>query len=658
MDALPLDVSRALRLAVEPLGEIIRGRSFFCEQDWGAVVAASTEGDGWSAYLLYRDHIVVRVPWTIVEVNLQTEAVKRYPGQMCDCWFPTLMPDGCVYVFPEDTRSDPKAAYVARLDPRKGELEVFGPGSPDSWNRCVSWGPGELMYIGAYRAQHAMRFDPNTGEFVDYGPQGPGRAVVKEGVYHIAADDSYVYTTMGGKPYYVYACHKQTREQALLLQLDWPERAVLVRRPQGVFVIVDIQRDTPRFAEPTDEIVRIYRLENSALTPVDAVPAPPSEADRSPGGIVKPEILAKSPVCRPDDTATLWYRPPGSRWKAVTFNVGGGASHLFRLGTFQGKIIGASEDPYSLFLYDPATGDKRVLGLIDLHTYAFAEVGGKAYFVGYSGAPVYEWDPAKPWSYETPRPGNANPPPDSPEANPRRVAALDRQRRAYDVVLAADGRMYVPCSANVESAPGGLLGWYDPRTDQSGGIRDGFESHSGVAAALACGGRYVVVWTRPWPQSQTHDPHAYVVTVDTRTRSVVGRLRPLAGSAVPGSLVEWEPGKVVGRIEQWPSDVTRATWAPEKATATFFLIDVGAQTCETTLRLGRCSSGKLLRLPNGKLACMSWRTLLLIDPADWSVNVVGTFDCEAPPRDWILLGNDLYVILDTELVRIPEFAAR
>lgn len=44
-----------------------------------------------------------------------------------------------------------------------------------------------------------MRSDPKTGEFINYGPQGPGRDVVKEGIYHIAADENYVYTTIGRK---------------------------------------------------------------------------------------------------------------------------------------------------------------------------------------------------------------------------------------------------------------------------------------------------------------------------------------------------------------------------------------------------------------------------------------------------------------------------
>jgi len=650
----PLDLDRVPQLAAERLGGFVRGRALsgdraapLCTPNWGALVAASSTSDGWSAYILYRDHIVFRDPWTLVEVDLQTERIIRHEGQKCDCWFPTLMPDGCVYVFPEDTVK--REARVARFDPRKGELETFGPGSPDSWNRCASWGPDDCMYVGAYRRQCAMRFDPNTGEFVNYGPQGPGADVVQEGIYHIAADDNYVYTTMGGKPYCVYSCHKQTRKQTLVLELEWPERAVLVRRTGSVYVIVDVQRDTPRLSEPTAEILRFFRLEDNTLTPVDGLPPEPDAApQRSAGGIVKPQIVADSPRCRPDGTATLWYKPHGRQWRSVTFDVGGSQSCLFRLGTFAGGIVGSSEDPYSLFLYDPDGGAKTACGPIPLHAYAFQEHDGAVYYTGYPSAPLYKWDPQRPWTQHPPRADEPPQPPDAADANPRRVAAFEQQRRAYGLVLAADGRVYAPCSAMLEALPGGLLGWYDPSTGDTGGVRQGFECHSGVEAQLACDGRFVVVATRPWPRTRTTDPHAYVLTYDTRKREVTGRVRPIHGCAEPSRLVEWRPGKVVGRCEHVPP-------GSQETVSTFYLLDVEAQTCQVTLQLPEPGHGRLLRLPNGKIASLCRNAVLVIDPSDWSLQPLGEFDCQRPPSDWLLLGNDLYVILDTELARGRDF---
>jgi len=653
LNTTAFDVSKIPCIETEQLGPMVRGRSLLCEQNWGVIVAASTKGDGWSAYMLYRDHIVVRDPWTIIEINLQTEELTRYDGQKCDCWFPTLMGDGCIYVFPEDSKSEPKKAYVARLDPKKGKLEIFGPGSPDSWNRCVSWGPGEYMYIGAYRMQHAMRFDPKTGEFVDYGAQGPGRDIVGEGIYHIAADDNYVYTTMGGKPYYLYSCNKKTRKQKLLMKFDWPERAILVRRPEGVFVIVDIQRDTPRLTEPTKEIVRYYHLENEKLVGVDGLPeVADTGPQKSPGGIIKPEVIKDSPVCRPDGTATLWYKAHNGKWKSVTFDVGGSESFLFSLGTFQGKIIGASEDPYSLFLYDPATDKKTALGRAGLHAYAFQEYGGKVFYVGYSGAPIVEWNSQLDWTDNIPRPEKG--PISTP--NPRTVLNFPRQRRSYDIVLAADGRMYVPCSAFVESIQGGLLGWYDPATGQSGGIREGFERHSGSRnTVLSMDGRYVIVPTLPWPRSQKEDPHAYLVIYDTAEKKITGRVRPIKGCVEPGVIIEWRPGKIFGKVVRWPPDPAEHKSAPEKAVTTFYIMDVETLKVEMVLDIPYSGGQniRMIRLTSGKIATLFENLLLLVNPADRTYEIKGKF--ESNPRDWIMLGDDLYLILDTQLGRIRNF---
>ena len=94
-----------------------------------------------------------------------------------DSWFLAEMPDGCIYTFPSGSNTDPQYAYVARLNPMKGAIELFGPGSPDSWNYSYCWGPDA------------------TG-----------------GLYHVAADDQYLYSTLGGMPYLLNAYHFETGE--------------------------------------------------------------------------------------------------------------------------------------------------------------------------------------------------------------------------------------------------------------------------------------------------------------------------------------------------------------------------------------------------------------------------------------------------------------
>jgi hypothetical protein len=63
-------------LSAKALGPFVRGRNCF----EAPVLGPSCADDGFSAYVLFRDHIVRRDPWTIYEVNLQTEAVTPFAG--------------------------------------------------------------------------------------------------------------------------------------------------------------------------------------------------------------------------------------------------------------------------------------------------------------------------------------------------------------------------------------------------------------------------------------------------------------------------------------------------------------------------------------------------------------------------------------------------
>ena len=325
------------RLPVDNLVSFVRGRTFYQQPDKGnAVVGPSSQGDGWSAYILYKDHILRRDPWTIVEVDLQTEKVISRHGTMADCWFLTLMPDGCIYTFPEDTDCNPHQGYIARINPEKGDLEIFGPGSPDSWNYSFCWGADNAIYVGGWRKHHAVKFDPATTALTDFGPQGPD---VTGELYYIAADEEYIYSTLGGQPYLLNSFHKTTGHQEVIAHWDRPQRAVLLQRPDGIFAVVDVQPKSLLDTELTHEIIQVYRLENRQLTPIDTLPPGPDILPGvSPGGITKPRILETSPVCRGDGTATLWYQPDEEDWRSVTFEAGTSPSYLFRSGTFQDRI--------------------------------------------------------------------------------------------------------------------------------------------------------------------------------------------------------------------------------------------------------------------------------------------------------------------------------
>ena len=681
----------------EDLGVMVRGRTTLRGSPG---LGFSTDKDGWSAYMGYRDHIVKRKPWAFVEVNLQNGKVKRFQApeeELTDAWAFRVFPDGRPYTLPTGSAAA-AGARIARIDWRTGQLEVFGP-CPDPWNYCWQWGANDdAIYIGGYRKGHAIRFDPETAQITDYGVQGPPDAVH---ALDIAADDKFVYTCVGKNTSYLIACDKQTREQHILRSAEYPGRWSVNSWDGQVF---------PRLHPPTYEDGvpkwQEFRVRHCRMEPMPQRPERQTPGPRAAFGVPRPELLSTSAMCLGDGYATLWYRLPEQDWQSIRFQVDDVPSYLFRLGvTADGRIIGASEDPYTIFTYDPETGGKRLLGPPPnlTHVYSFlAHPNGNVYMCGYSGAPLFAWNPTQPWTYQPGTPDKATPNAKDPKCSPTQVARIYRQRRAFKALLGADGRIYIPCSAYVETLPGGCLGWYDPARDEAGLIREGFETWRGNDGCTAADGRYIVVTTVPWPPDQGEketvltDPHdligtadgmkiryrgpegatgtritadavvrkllagrtsrsvsfdqtGYVVTFDTSTQKVIGQL-PLAsptGSTRDVAMVcEWEPGSVIVRVNT-------------AAGAKYGLLNVAEQKIEFPLTLPGPGRGKLLRLPGGHIAALHRGAIVLLDPSDWTWRVAGRLrpiedGKPLEPRDWVLLDDDLYLCCETRLGRISS----
>jgi len=687
----------------EDLGVMVHGRTTLRGSPG---LGFSTDKDGWSAYAGYRDHIVKRKPYVICEINLQTGKVKHFPAppeEKTDAWAFKVFPDGRPYTMPG---GGTKGARIARVDWKTGKFQVFGP-CPDGWNYVWRWGGADnAIYIGGYRKGYAIRFDPETGEITNYGVQGPPEGLP---VLGIAADDKYVYTSVGKNISCLIACDRKTREQRILRQVQYPRKWSLNSWDGQVFARLHPPTYKDGVPKWEEFLLRHGNLEPIPERPARKRPGSPREAF----GVPRPELLRNSALCGGDGHATLWFkRPKEQEWQPIRYKVDDIPSYLYRLGmTPDGKIIGSSEDPYTIFTYDPKTGEKRILGPPPnmTHMYAFlAHPNGKTYMCGYSGAPLFEWDPAKPWNYQASTPEQPMRNWKDPELNPLQVARMYRQRRAFKILLAADGRLYIPCSAYVETFPGGGLGWYDPAKNEHGLIREGFEIWRGRDACTADGGRYVVVTTVPWPHSQPedktfeltdpydlvstqdglkiryqgtqgatgtrlttekelkalvgdrkkrevkHDTTNYVVTYDTKTKTVVGRLpigvNPKSSDGVHGKVCEWKPGMVVVQ-------------ATDAQGARYGLLDVRTQKLEFKLNLPAAYyRSKIIRLPDGRIAATHQNAVIFINPADWSWKAVGRLrplvkGRPLEPRDWMVVGDDLYMYCDTQLARIRNIAA-
>jgi hypothetical protein len=642
------DFSTADKLTVDDFGVVVRGRSY-C----GEVVAPSSAGDGWSVYAMYRCHIVRRGPWQIYEVNLQTEEVSVYDGTNDDPQQILAFPDGRIYV--------PAPSALLRLNAEAGRFDALPLPFGDYW----FWRPGRdsLVYLCGEK-RRVLRFDQATDSFEDFGPVGhpqgmveepPGGHVTEEGerLTPFAVDSHCMYVTTGQIPRALWAVDLTTREQRSLLCIIEPDRIYLSQREEGCYAVVERQgrRAVYRLTfENTEEVDGLPPLTSSRPT-VDGIPRPDL-----PAAMRGPETEGHgSAMCGKEGLARIDYRPPDTDWRSVTIDLSSFESYLFRMGsTADGRLLCSSEDPYTIFTVDPKTGRADILGPSPLHThvYGFAEAGDKIYFVGYWGAKLFAYDPSRPWNYQPGRPDTVPPPTESEAANPQLVARVPMMRRAYDVISGADGRLYIPCSTEFEMpcASGGGLGWFDPATGEVGLVRDGFIFHRAHTGTTACDGRYIVVSTTAWwvrspgVEPETSGVPDRVVTFDVETGKVVGDLLPADGMAGGGEVVEWQPGKVVGR--------NRAAEGTSSAETIFYILDVASQQVESVFRLAGSSSNRLLPLPDGRLWGYHDGGVFRLDPETWTFEPVCQLD--KPPRDWRIVNGQIFAFHDTHLVRYED----
>jgi len=644
-----IDFSTASNLDVDDFGVIVRGRSY-----WGEALAPSTAGDGWSLYILFRDHIVRRGPWSVHEVNLQTEKVTAHYGTEDEPGQLFAFPDGRIYV--------PVGSTFYRLNPQTKSFEELPVPCGDYWY----WREGRdgAVYLCGSGQRRALRFDFATDMFEDYGTVGHAQGqilarmweygdVTAEGelLLPLAIDACCLYLVTGQLPRALWAMDFETREQRRLFCIVDPDKMALAQRDESCYAVVE---------RPTG--CEVYRLNFEIATRVESLP--PRKAQPRPvvGGVQKPDLASGIPLavsdyhgtgmCEADGSATVYYRPSEGDWRSVTFELGSYPSYLFRMGyTSDGLLLCSSEDPYTIFTFDPRTRQADILGPSPLytHVYGFAEAGGKIYFAGYTGSPLFEYDRARAWNYQPPQPDKITPMPDSEHANPRLVARMPFMRRAYDVLLGADGRLYLPCSAEMTGplAAGGGLGWYAPTTGEVGLIRDGFMFHRGHTATTACDGRYIVVATTAW-WPRTIDPEFCgvpdrVVTYDVRAGKVVGDVAPASDAAGGGVVVEWQPGKIVGRLR------AQGKSAPEEV---FYILDLASQQVESTFRLAGKSASRLLRMPDDRLLGYHNGGIYRLDPATWTLEPAVKLDI--PPRDWRIVNGQVYAILGTHLVRLKD----
>ena len=240
--------------------------------------------------------------------------------------------------------------------------------------------------------------DTTTGRVTDYGPVGVS---MKGSPYAmgIGADDRYVYVAYGKTPWRLMAYDRKTGQSQILLTAEGPGSNLGIRQYANGCMA------RGKGLRGTDGGVAEYWLyQGGALTM--------QEAESSPWGppIDRPTNLPKSlvplvdmsradPTMSKDNTGIASYSFAGQPAKEIRFKpplFAAMIEDVVALG--DGRILGIGRDRSGYFMYDPRKDATEFLGRIRLEHHATAIFGDKVYMTGYPGGPLWQFDPAKPWS--------------------------------------------------------------------------------------------------------------------------------------------------------------------------------------------------------------------------------------------------------------------
>ena len=474
----------------------------------GSNLAVNPDGKSYDALLWYYQAYATKTRVYIVDFGANTVTRQNFTEEEGHVrieqgftWWGVTAPNGTLFGADPDTNTNKMNIYC--YDAAKNRVELFATVdhcggernpmalSPDGW----IYGGGTYISDGAdgWRRCVAYGFNPNTGEVRNYGPVGP-RINGPAYAYTLGCDDQYIYIACGQIPWTLLAIEIKTGKESVLAEAPeggYPLRMAITSHYGGAEAFVQKGDDAPK---------EYFWLHHGKAIPKTDNTPPWGDLKRpAPAAVPPPELYLDDTYPNENGEAFLWWRPQGEQeWRKVTLT--GIEKHvlsLHRLITLpDGRIFGVTAGYQGRFLFDPKTNKVTTLGDGARSIYALAVLGGKIYISGYSSAPIYEFDPDKPWTLQkSGPPGTETIPETDLRSNPRRVHQDDsdvfkktRVKKMLSAAVAADGKVYFGGEGQRDYDGGGLA-WYDPKTGDIGGLWKPFAGYSIGWVTTACDGR-------------------------------------------------------------------------------------------------------------------------------------------------------------------------
>jgi hypothetical protein len=607
-----------------------------------------------------------------------------------------LLPDGRLALSVLGAKS---AQKLCLYDPRTRELVIDAIPLPHDLlgeTHPMKLGTdGKLYMAGGHpsKAAAVAQIDPQTKEVRYFTDVGPSHAPADCWAYSVGSDATHTYIASGKTPWYLVALDRATGKSEVLGTTADPNGIVHIRQGRhGVTGMIRSEGTRKEYFLFQGKAIEIKH-------PTDAPPwAVPEQADSDQEDRPRPEYTLASARVDAQGNGTIWYRwptpkpadstktaaqTPGNNdndddddvvsapsdeqmiaqgWKPLRYQVRVHPSPADRLMELpDGRLIGTGNAYGGMFIFDPKTAQITTHPPIHLSHYATLSSQGKLYFSGYPSSPLFEYDPAKPWTVGTRLGDTSVLEPTDPTANPRRVAILEDSgcHKMYAAAAAADGTIYMGGRWYRNGEHGGI-GWWNPATNEKGGMWRDISNYQVTHLAAVDGGNTIVISGKRSADSVLQKPkpeQGALIFFDHASKQVIGKLEVATNIRGPGPIVAVAPHRLIGWTNN-PDD-------PTNQSSILYGIDSKSRTVAfrkiLPLRLPIVVGGNQkepfdFRLgPDGNIWTNSATGVLLrIEPGNATVHVLGSLNTAGKIA---FSGGDVYLSHGIALRRITGLVA-
>ncbi|MFZ5447039.1 MAG: hypothetical protein ACOZFS_00165 [Thermodesulfobacteriota bacterium] len=605
-------------------------------EDLGKIIQSATLEHRFQVHLLQTDqtHLLLyyvlkdcgKQPFQILDVNLNNgqtrvaDAILGRPGPVATI----LHSNGLIYI------GSGAPGYFMVYNPETGQTRQIANLAEGA--QYIIEGDDGAIYIGECTKGYVERYDPKTQAWENYGIiDDPGPPYYRY-AYSLGADERYIYIAIGQKPWYLAIFDRQNRST----QLFWKEL-------NPTFVGVSRGKDGRWYSQCfAKEGKRWYRL--NGQRPPELIPKEPVLTH---GWLTRlPQPLNAYEVdltqAYPDSgnegkVMVRWRRRGQIEWREATVQVRLGPIDIKRLYAWDdNRLLGFTSFYGPVFLYDPAKRQTTFLGRTERSLYDALFSQGRWWLAGYPTATMV-YDPLRPWTLTASTKDLF-----SSLVNPHLLRLPPDGSAKYHYYLAAgtDNCIYIGGHRERDSV-GGTLGWYNPHTRMTGGLRQPFLQYEIRDLLPIINGTKILIST----VARDRGTDGKLFLFNCQQKKLEAEFLPLSGETDAGKVVEIEPGLILGLIRGSPK--SRVYKFDLQAGKLVFVKDLDGKMFGEVRSYDR----RAIKGPDGHVWLYIDNTICRINPADGTVQRV----LEAlPAGNLLFFKNDLYIYGDYNLRRVSN----